>query len=27
MPEDGCKFGRWLELVIMQKRLANGVRP
>ena len=27
IPEVGCKFGRWLDLVFMQKRLANGVRP
>ncbi|WGD52135.1 GNAT family N-acetyltransferase [Bradyrhizobium sp. CB1650] len=27
MPEVGCKFGRWLDLVFMQRRLANEVRP
>jgi len=27
MPEVGCKFGRWLDMVFMQKRLSSGVRP
>jgi phosphinothricin acetyltransferase len=27
MPEVGCKFGRWLDMVFMQKRLATDVRP
>ena len=27
MPEIGCKFGRWLDMVLMQKRLAGDVKP
>ena len=27
MPEVGCKFGRWLDMVFMQKRLATDGRP
>jgi phosphinothricin acetyltransferase len=27
MGEVGCKFGRWLDLVFMQKHLASDVRP
>ena len=27
MPEPGCQFARWLDLVLMQKRLARAVRP
>ena len=27
MPEVGCKFGRWLDMVLLQKQLAGDVKP
>ncbi|MBR1179594.1 N-acetyltransferase [Bradyrhizobium sp. KB893862 SZCCT0404] len=27
LPEVGCKFGRWLDMVLMQKQLAGDVKP